>query len=376
MTKNLLMVAGEASGDLHGASLVREIKVMDPEISICGIGGGRMKAEGMEILFDIRQMAFLGFAEVIRHIPFIKKVQSRLIEEVKTKNIDTAVLIDYPGFNLSIAKKLKSLGVRVIYYISPQVWAWGKGRLRKIRKVVDKMIVILPFEEKLFKDAGIDVEYVGHPLLEQIERYNFLTKEDLFSLFGFEKQRELLLVLPGSRIQEIKRIFPETIEAAAQVAEKFNLQTVVACSSNIDEAIFRQLAPEVNFKVVKDHTYDLLRHAKFGIIKSGTSTLEAALFALPMVVVYATSYMTYMIGKNLIEIDKISLVNIIAGEKIVEELIQHDVNKERIYSACEMLLSDRQRYDLMKERLRALQERLGRTGVSKRCAEIVYGYLK
>lgn len=370
------MVAGEASGDLHGASLVREIKVMGPEISICGIGGGRMKAEGMEILFDIRQMAFLGFAEVIRHIPFIKKVQSRLIEEVKTKNIDTAVLIDYPGFNLSIAKKLKSLGVRVIYYISPQVWAWGKGRLRKIRKVVDKMIVILPFEEKLFKDAGIDVEYVGHPLLEQIERYNFLTKEDLFSLFGFEKQRELLLVLPGSRIQEIKRIFPETIEAAAQVAEKFNLQTVVACSSNIDEAIFRQLAPEVNFKVVKDHTYDLLRHAKFGIIKSGTSTLEAALFALPMVVVYATSYMTYMIGKNLIEIDKISLVNIIAGEKIVEELIQHDVNKERIYSACEMLLSDRQRYDLMKERLRALQERLGRTGVSKRCAEIVYGYLK
>lgn len=369
------MVAGEASGDMHGASLIREIRLLDPEVSISGIGGPAMQAEGMEILFHIRQMAFLGFAEVVKHIPFIKKVQAGLIEQVKNKNIDTVVLIDYPGFNLSIAKKFKSLGLRVIYYISPQVWAWGKGRLRKIKKVVDKMIVILPFEEKFFKDAGIEVEYVGHPLLEQIERYNYLTKEELFRLFDFDRNKDLLLVLPGSRIQEIGRIFPETIKGAAEVAKRFNLQTVVACSSNIDEGIFRQLAPEASFKVVKDHTYDLFRHAKFGIIKSGTSTLEAALFHLPMVVVYATSYLTYLIGKKLIEIDKISLVNIIAGEKIVEELIQNDVNSSKIYSACETVLSDEKGYSLMKDRLKALEEKLGTTGVSKRSAGIVLEYL-
>ncbi|MGE5429931.1 MAG: lipid-A-disaccharide synthase [Syntrophomonadaceae bacterium] len=375
MTKNLLMVAGEASGDMHGASLIREIKLLDPEVSISGIGGPQMEARGMKILFHIRQMAFLGFAEVIRHIPFIRKVQSDLIDEVKNKNIDTVVLIDYPGFNLSIAKKFKALGLKVIYYISPQVWAWGKGRLRKIKKVVDKMIVILPFEEKFFKDAGIDVEYVGHPLLEQIERYNYLNKEELFRLFGFESNKDLLLVLPGSRVQEIGRIFPETIKAAAEVSKRFGLQTVVACSSNIDEGIFRQLAPEVNFKVVKDHTYDLFRHAKFGIIKSGTSTLEAALFHLPMVVVYATSYLTYLIGKNLIEIDKISLVNIIAGEKIVQELIQKDVNCGKIFSACEAVLSDDKSYNSMKDRLKALEEKLGTTGVSKRSAEIILEYM-
>lgn len=375
MTKNLLIVAGEASGDMHGASLVREIKRKSPGVSISGIGGPKMEAEGMEILFHIRQMAFLGFAEVVRHLPFIKKVQAALIEEVKSKNIDTVVLIDYPGFNLSIAKKFKALGLKVIYYISPQVWAWGKGRLRKIKKVVDKMIVILPFEEKFFKDAGIDVEYVGHPLLEQIERYDYLTKEDLYGLFHFDKSKDLLLVLPGSRHQEIGRIFPETIKAAAKVSEKFNLETVVACSSNIDEGIFRQLAPEVPFKVVKDHTYDLFRYSKFGIIKSGTSTLEAALFHLPMVVVYATSYLTYMIGKSVIEIDKISLVNIIAGEKIVEELIQKDVNSGRIYSACASVLSSEESLEAMKNRLKALEEKLGTTGVSERSAEIVLGYL-
>jgi lipid-A-disaccharide synthase len=372
----LLIVAGEASGDMHGASLVREIKRLNPEVAISGIGGSRMQAEGMNILFHINQMAFLGFAEVVRHLPFIRKVQARLIEEVKTKDINTVVLIDYPGFNLSIAKKLKAMGLKVIYYISPQVWAWGKGRLRKIKKVVDEMIVILPFEEKFFRDKGINVEYVGHPLLEQIERYKYLTKDGLYELFALDRTKDILLVLPGSRLQEIKRIFPEVILAAAEVSEKFNLQTVVACSANIDEDIFRQLAPAgASFKVVKDHTYDLFRYARFGIIKSGTSTLEAALFELPMVVVYATSYLTYLIGKSLISIDKISLVNIIAGDKIVEELIQNEVNKEKIVSACKAVLSDEEHYSSMKDRLRALQKRLGITGVSKRCAEIVLGYM-
>lgn len=375
LNKNLLVIAGEASGDLHGASLIRELIRIDNSISVCGIGGSRMQAEGMELLFNINQMAFLGFAEIIRHIPFIKKVQARLLEEVRKRNIKTVVLIDYPGFNLSIADKLKKLGVRIIYYISPQVWAWGKGRIKKIRRVVDKMIVILPFEEKFFRNAGIEVEYIGHPLLEQIENYKYLSREEFYKKFSLDENKKILLVLPGSRMQEVRKIFPEAISAAGMLAAEFDLQVVVACSSNIDESVFRELSPEGNFAVIKEHTYDLYKQAELGIIKSGTSTLEAALFSLPMVVVYVTNYLTYLIGRNLIRIDNISLVNIVADERIIDELIQNDVNRRHIYEVCKGILADRQKYEHIKEKLTSLHLSLGSTGVSKRGAEIVYDYL-
>ncbi|MGE5683458.1 MAG: lipid-A-disaccharide synthase, partial [Bacillota bacterium] len=209
MNKELLIISGEASGDLHGASLIRELRSKDPSINICGIGGNKMQSAGMELLYHINQMAFLGFVEVIRHIPFIKKVQNNILQEVIKRQIKTVVLIDYPGFNLNIAKKLKNLDVKIIYYISPQIWAWGQKRINKIKRLVDKMIVILPFEEKFFRQAGVDVEYVGHPLLEQIENYKYLSREELFNKFSLEKDKEILLLLPGSRQQEVKRIFPE-----------------------------------------------------------------------------------------------------------------------------------------------------------------------
>jgi lipid-A-disaccharide synthase len=238
LNKELLIIAGEASGDLHGASLIRELKSIDPSVKFIGIGGNKMRSQGMELLFHINQMAFLGFAEVIRHIPFIKKVQNLIIREVISRKIDTVVLIDYPGFNLNIAKKLKNLDVKVIYYISPQIWAWGHGRIKKIKKLVDKMIVILPFEEEFFRNAGVNVEYVGHPLLEQIENYDYLNRDDFFRKFSLDVEREILLLLPGSRLQEVKRIFPESIKAASRLSEDLKMQLVVACSSDIDEKMF------------------------------------------------------------------------------------------------------------------------------------------
>ncbi|MEI7811199.1 MAG: lipid-A-disaccharide synthase [Ignavibacteria bacterium] len=375
MKKELMIIAGEASGDLHGASLIKELKKKDPDVLVCGIGGSRMQATGMELLFHINQMAFLGFVEVIKHLPFIKKVQISLLEEVKKRNIGIVVLIDYPGFNLSIAGKLKECGIKIIYYISPQVWAWGRRRVNKIKRLVDKMIVILPFEEKFFRQAGIDVEYVGHPLLEQIKYYNYLSRDDFFDKFSLDKNKEILLLLPGSRMQEIKRIFPESILAAGKIAGEFNMQVVVACSSDIDEIVFREQTDTVDFKIIKDHTYDLLKHAKFGIIKSGTSTLEAALSGLPMVVVYATNQLTYMIGKMLIKIDMIGLVNIVAGEKIVRELIQKDVNEKCIYEVCRSILSDVPKYQEIKCRLENLYKSLGELGASKRSAEIIHLFL-
>ena len=375
MNNKLLVIAGEASGDLHGAALLKELKRIDKNISFFGIGGNRMQAEGMELLYHINQMSFLGFAEVVKHIPFIKKAQTEILREIEKRKIQTAVLIDYPGFNLNLAGKLKERNVQVIYYIAPQVWAWGLSRMKKIKKLVQKMLVVFPFEEKLFLHAGVNAEFIGHPLLEQIAYYNYLSKEELYDKFNLDKDKDILLLLPGSRVQEVKKIFPEVISAAKRLSEEFNLQTVVACSQDIDESIFYELTDVDCFSVIKNHTYDLYKHARFGIIKSGTSTLEAGLFGLPMVVVYITNYLTYLIGRTVIKIDNIALVNIVAGEKIVKELIQNDVNPDKIYKESKAILIDEFKYNEIKSGLDLLKEQLGVIGASRKGAEIIYAIL-
>ncbi len=367
-----MIIAGEASGDLHGAGLMRELKRLDPSIDFLGIGGDKMISEGMNAQFHIRQMAFLGFLEVVRHIPFINKVKKTLLQKADKEKIDTIVLIDYPGFNLSIAKKLHAAGKKIIYYISPQIWAWGKGRIKKIRKLVDKMLVVFPFEEKLYRDAGVDVEYTGHPLVEHIENYNFLNKEELYKKLNLDGNKDILLVLPGSRKNEIKKIFPECITAAVKLSNDLNLQTVVACAENIDEIIFKDLTNEKDYKIVKGYTYDLYKQAHFGIIKSGTSTLEAGYFQLPFVVVYATSFFTYWIGKKVVKIDNIAMANILLGRNVIDELIQDDLNQENIYSKCFNILSNREKYNSIKQQLGLIREKLGGPGASYKAAASVY----
>jgi lipid-A-disaccharide synthase len=367
-----MIIAGEISGDLHGASLIKKLKKLDPEINIFGIGGDKMQEAGMQLSYHINRMAFLGFAEVIRHIPFIKKVQKELLDLIKTENINTVVLIDYPGFNLSIAKKLKVLNVRIIYYISPQIWAWGGRRINKIKKLVNKMLVVFPFEEKLYSDHNINVEFVGHPLLERLRDYGFLSKEKLFEKYNLNKNKEILLILPGSREQEVKHIFPEVIKAAVKLAEEFNLQVVTACSSNIEKNIFNELTDIKDVKVIKDDTYNLLKNSKFGIVKSGTSTLEAGLFQLPMVIVYKTSRPTYWIGKALVKVDHIGMANIISGERVVPELIQDQVSEEMIYKECKRILSDKDLYETIKNKFGLIKERLGAEGASGKAAESIY----
>ncbi|HKI77393.1 MAG TPA: lipid-A-disaccharide synthase [Ignavibacteriaceae bacterium] len=370
--KNLMIIAGEMSGDLHGGSLITELLKIDPQINVFGIGGDKMKAAGMQLNYHLHKMAFLGFLEVVKHIPFIRKVQKRLISVVKEKEIATVVLIDYPGFNLSIAKKMKRLNVKIIYYISPQIWAWGGGRIEKIKKIVNKMLVVFPFEEKLYSDHNVDVDFVGHPLLERLNDYNFLEKDELFDKFELEKDKEILLILPGSRDHEVRSIFPETIKAAEKLAKEFNLQIVTACSSNIDENIFYKITEIRNFKVIKENTYNLLKYSKFGIVKSGTSTLEAGLFCLPMIIVYKTSSLTYLIGKSLIKVDNIGMANIISGEKVVPELIQKDVSEKSIYSEAKKILSDKTVFDEMKKKLGNIKKKLGSEGASERAAKSIY----
>jgi lipid-A-disaccharide synthase len=370
-----MIIAGEVSGDLHGAALITELRKLDDTIEIYGIGGDKMKAAGMKIVHHINQMAFLGFAEIIKHLPFIKRVQKDLIDIIRNEDIKTIVLIDYPGFNLSIAKKLKSMGVKIIYYISPQVWAWGAGRIKKIKYLVDRMLVVFPFEEALYKKEGINVQFVGHPLIDRIKEYDFLTKDELYTKFNLNKDKEILLVLPGSRDHEVEKIFPECIAAAERVAQEFNLQVVTACSPNINEDLLKRISAGYNYRIVKGFTYDLMKYAKIGIIKSGTSTLEAGLFELPMVVVYKTSILTYLIGKSLVKLSSIGMVNIIADENVAVELIQKNVNRDLIYIECRKILTDNKLLKSIKLKLSTLKEKLGTSGASRRAAESIYAVL-
>jgi lipid-A-disaccharide synthase len=378
-SKNVLFVAGEASGDLHGASLIRELKKLDSSLKIFGIGGDKMQAEGMELIYHIDKMAFLGFVEVIKHLPFIKKVQRDLIEEVKKRKVTEVVLIDYPGFNLSIAKKLKQLEpelkLDLIYYITPQVWAWGKDRVNKIRELFKKVLVVFPFEEKFFKEKNVNAEYVGHPLIQEINAYDFISRNLLDKKYDLDPSKEILLILPGSRKQEVKSIFPEVIKAASKIADELDMQIVIACSSNIDEKVFYELTNIKNFQVIKDQTYDLLKHAKFGIVKSGTSTLEAGLLELPMIIVYKTSMLTYAIGKSLVKIKNFGMANIILDEQVVPELIQNKANADNIYDEAKNILSDEDLLNNIKLRLSRIKKVLGDKDAPKNAAKIIYSLM-
>jgi len=371
----LMIITGEVSGDLIGASLIKELKKLDAGLTIFGIGGEKMCEQGMNILYHINKMAFLGFTEVVKHLPFIKKVQADLLAVAKKEEIKNVVLIDYPGFNLNIAKKLKKNGMKIIYYISPQLWAWGSGRMKKIKRLVSKMLVVFPFEEKLYKSNNVDVDFVGHPLIDRINEYQFLSKQELFRKFGLDGSKELLLLMPGSRKHELEKLFPQIIKSAKKLADEFNLQIVIACSSNIDENLFYKLSGQSDYKVITGFTYDLMKYAMFGIVKSGTSTLEAGYFALPMIIVYKISGLTYLIVKKLIKVSKIGMVNILLEDNVVPELIQNDVSEGKIYDVGAKILSDKEYFNSVKLKLNMVKDKLGNEGASARASKQIYALM-
>jgi lipid-A-disaccharide synthase len=254
------------------------------------------------------------------------------------------------------------------------VWAWGKKRIRKIKKIIDKMIVVFPFEEKLYKDNNIDVSFVGHPLIEKVENYEFMPKEEFFNKFRLDTNKEILVLLPGSRRHEIEKIFPVILPAAEKIANDNNLQIVVACADNIDASIYGN-SDNSNFKIIKGHTYELFRYSRFGIVKSGTSTLEAALLGLPFVVVYSTNIITYLLGRIFVRLDHIAMPNILLGETVVEELIQKDLNEEKIIEVADGILNNPEKYKEIKNKLSKIKSMLGNAGASRKAAEIIYSQL-
>ncbi len=365
MPPRVLMVAGEASGDLHGSSVVRALKTLRPGIDVAGVGGGRMRGEGMEVLHDIADLAFMGFAEVLRNLGTIRDLKAMLVGELDRRRPDVVVLIDYPGFNLRFAREVKRRGIPVLYYISPQVWAWHRGRIRKMKTLVDRMKVVFPFEVPLYREEGIDVEFVGHPLVEHIG--TTCTRTEFFRRNGLEPSKKLLGLFPGSRRQEIERILPVMVRAAAALGAGRNLQAAIGVAPNLGREFLGRFAG-AGAVMVENGTYDLMAYADAAIVTSGTATLETGWFGTPMAVVYRTSPLTYSIGRLLVDVRSIGLVNIVAGKNVVPEFIQGKMTVGNISGAVGRFLDDAAAAADVRTELAVVREKLGGPGASDRVA--------
>lgn len=364
---SVLLIAGEASGDMHGAGVVRELKKAMPGVETFGVGGDAMAAEGMRLVRHIREVSFMGFVEVIRNLGTIRALESDLRAALEPRAPDAAVLIDYPGFNLRFARFLKQKRVPVLYYISPQVWAWHKSRVKTMRGRIDQMNVVFPFEVEIYRREGVPVEFVGHPLVERLGASQDRTT--FHSALGVPAGGKLLGLFPGSRLQEIERIFPAMLDAAGRVRRQTGAVAAVGVASNIGrETLAGYCGPHPDVQLVEGRTYDLMQHADAGIVTSGTATLEMGWFGTPMAIVYRTSPITYALGRLLVDVPAIGLANIVAGRTVVPEFIQRDMTPESLASAVVRMLDDAAYREEMVRGLSVIRQRLGGPGASARVA--------
>ena len=367
--KRVLIVAGEASADLHGSNLVRAIKKMDPGLSIWGVGGEKMKAAGVKILIPSSAMAVVGLTEVFSKLHRISKAYFQLKSILKRKDTDLLILLDYPDFNINLARSAKRFGIPVLYYISPQVWAWRKGRVKKIADRVDRMAVILPFEKPFYKKHGLSVEYVGHPLLDAAPiRPN---RNDAIRELGLENADPVLGLLPGSRTDEVINLLPVMIKASSLLSSRYPaLKCVLPLASTISPGLVRSIIGEssLDIKISRQGIYQSLAACDMAVVASGTATLEAAIMGIPMVIAYRVSPISYWVGKIMVRVPHIGLVNLVAGEEIVPELIQGEVTPERIAEEALTILMAGQRRENMIKKLGEVKEKLGEGGASERTA--------
>ena len=375
--KKILMIAGEASGDLHGSHLVKEMLSLDPTLQFYGVGGKKMKNEGVELIADSKEMAVVGITEVLLKLKRIYQIYRKLKNSLTSNSPSLVILIDYPDFNLRFAREAKKKNIPIVYYISPQVWAWRKGRIKKIGRLIKKMIVIFPFEKKIYEEAQIDVDFVGHPLLDAI-RSQF-SREEAFQQFSLSSGVTTIGLLPGSRMNEVKRHLPPMIKAIPLISKQINpVQFIIPVAPGLDLGEVQNLvgSKRENIRVVENNTYDVMRISDVVIVASGTATIEAAIMGAPMIVVYRVSPLTYLLGKMLIKVKNIGMVNIIAGKTVVPELIQKDVTPEKITSAVVQILENPSKQEEIKKELNRLKEKIGKSGASFRAAQIIISLLQ
>ncbi len=359
------IIAGEASGDLHAANLMHALRDQEPSMEFRFWGGDRMAAiEPKGLVKHIRDLAFMGFSEVLMNIRTILSNMRFCKEDILKYQPDVLLLVDYPGFNLRIAEWAKQQGIQVHYYISPQVWAWKQSRVHKIKKFVDKMYVILPFEKEFYARFDFSVEYVGHPLLDEIKRYNESDSTSSFRTRNGLDDRPILAVLPGSRKQEVSKKLPIMLEAVKNIETH---QIVLAGAPTLSEEFYRSLAP--NATIVFNETYALLANTHTAVVTSGTATLETALFKVPEVVCYKGSQVSYMIARQLVKVKYISLVNLIMDREVVRELIQQECTATNIRAELDRLIGDENYRKAMKDGFEQLESILGGGGASAKVAQ-------
>ena len=372
----LMIVAGERSGDIYGAELTHALRERLPNPELFGGGGEAMRLAGVDTIVDAHQLTMIGITEVIGGLPRAYRAFHALLAEVDKRRPQLAVLIDFPDFNLRLAKQLKKRGIRVIYFVSPQVWAWRKGRLRQLKARIDKMLCILDFEEAIYRQAGIPVLYVGHPLVDLVQPR--LTRQQFFNEIGLEPATVTVALLPGSRAKEVSHILPTMLEAAHRLSLTRKAQFVVAVAPTLDtrwmeKALLEPYTGRVTVRTATHATYDALQHCEVAIVASGTATLEAALCERPMVVVYRVSPLTWLLGSLLVHVPFYSMVNILAGRPLVPELIQSEFTAAKVAGRVEYLLDHPQACEEIAQELRALKGRLGPGGAVGRAADAVAG---
>lgn len=363
------IIAGEASGDLHGSNLIKEIKRLDQQADVRAWGGDKMQEAGATIVKHYRELAFMGFIEVVRNLSTILNNLKFCKKDILEFAPDVLVLVDYPGFNLRIAKWAKEQGLKIIYYISPQVWAWKEGRVKTIKRVVGKMLVILPFEEEFYRKWDYKVAYVGHPLVQVVNE--FLENHPKKDSAG----KKIIALLPGSRQQEVAKKLPIMLQASNNFP---SYQFVVARASSLDDHFYDQfLKPYPQVSSVKDQTYQLLSQARAALVTSGTATLETALFEVPEVVCYKGSPVSYQIAKRLVDIKYISLVNLIMDKPVVKELIQNDLTVDNLTEELKAILENEEKKQQMKRDYQELKNLLQKEGnASARAAQEIVGFLQ
>ncbi len=362
-TPTILLLAGEASGDLHGAEVARALRNRWPGARLVGLGGPRMAAEDVELLAGLDQLAIMGFVEVVAHLPFFLRLERQVLR-VLDAGVDLVLPIDYPGFNLRVARAARRRGIPVLYYIAPQVWAWRQGRSARLARDADHVAVILPFEVPFLEKAGARVSFVGHPLLELPPVSTSL--EDFTARHGLDARRPLLALFPGSRRQEVERHLDVFVEAARRVCERMpEVQPVLARGA----AIPPELLTGSGVPVVEDGR-TLLHHARGAIVKSGTSTLEAALEGTPFVMVYRAHPLTFRLARRLVRVEHVALANLVAGERVVPELLQDEATPERVAERALEFLDDSPRREAILEGLQRVSGALGEPGAAARVARL------
>lgn len=372
-----MISVGEASGDLHGASIADALKELEPDIRIFGMGGQAMRKAGVEIVHDIADLGIIGFVEVVKNLPRFFRLRDELIDLMKKEQPDVLLVIDYPDFNMRLAPKARELGIPVVSYIPPSAWAWRKGRAKSVAKIVDKIASIFPFEAEVYQKAGADVEFVGHPLIDIIKPS--MDKEKAYKFFGINPNQPVILLLPGSRKHEIENLLPVMLKSAEKIKLIYpECQFILPVASTISQEMLQGMIKQysVNVKLTFENTYDLMAIADSAIAASGTVTLEAAILGLPTVVIYKMAAMTYFIGRLLVKIPNVSLPNIVAGKRIIPELLQYEVNADNIARETLALLPSSEQGEKVRKELLAVKEKLGAGGAVKRAAQVVLNAAK